>query len=86
MAAAQDISTLIASFNQLAASWYNGVKYGTPVTAPSPAELALAQSAGSTQAAFQQANPVLAGLLINPGFLLIVIASIVLLVILFRRR
>lgn len=71
-----DIGALIADANSVAASWYNGITYHGPVYAPSPAELSAANTLGSTQAAFAAANPTLAGLLIQPGFIILVIAII----------
>jgi hypothetical protein len=73
-----DVGALIADANSIAASWYNGIAYHGPVYAPSPAELSAAQTLGATQNAFAAQNPTLAGLLIQPGFILLVIAIVVL--------
>jgi hypothetical protein len=79
-----DVGALIADANSVAASWYNGIAYHGPVYAPSPAELSAANTLGNTQAAFATQNPTLAGLLIQPGFLILAIA-VILLVILTRK-
>jgi hypothetical protein len=78
-----DLATILAEVNQTAAAWYNGVKFNAPVIAPSPSQLALAQSAASTQANFAAQNPFLAGLLLQPG-LIFLIAAIIVIILLFR--
>lgn len=83
MADGANVSDIIATANLLASQWYNAVKFNVPVVAPSPSALALAQSAGATQTAFAAQNPTLAGLLINPGFILLVVA-VVLIILLMR--
>lgn len=84
MADGANVSDYIATANLLASEWYNAVKFNVPVVAPSPSELAVAQSVGQTQSAFAQQNPTLAGLLIQPGFIILLIAVVVLLIFLFR--
>jgi hypothetical protein len=80
MSTATDVGTIIADANSVAAAWYNGIAYHGPVYAPSPAELTAANSLGNTQAAFAAQNPTLAGLLIQPGFIILAIAVIVLVI------
>jgi hypothetical protein len=75
-----DVGAIIADANSVAAAWYNGIAYHGPVYAPSPAELSAANTLGSTQAAFAAQNPTLAGLLIQPGFIILVVAVVFLVI------
>jgi hypothetical protein len=73
-----DLSTAISGLGGLGAAFYNAVTFNTPVV--TSASQAVANQLAVNQAAqlnLSQSNPTLAGILANPGFLVLMGLAIV---------
>jgi hypothetical protein len=67
-----DLNSFLNTADTAAAAWYNGITGGTPVITST--SQAVANQAAINQAAqlqLNQTNPGLAGILANPGFLVL---------------
>jgi len=73
-----DVESFINDASAQAASWYTAFNPTTPVVVPGSIGTVQAQQQATAQAALTATNPVLSGILANPGFLLIVIGGLVL--------
>jgi hypothetical protein len=81
------LDSTLSSLSSTAASWYNGVSSGAPViTSAAQGQATQAAANIAAQNALTQTNPILSGLLTNPGGIFILgLGIVILLLVLFLR-